>query len=110
MKRLTLQEIEDIRKLSKKGLSSVKIGKKYGRGHSTILYHLGTLKRKPKRIREPLLPKIETPDFIKKNLAERKAERIKPKKGRCVICGGKIKDKKFILTNYCSLKCFKTKL
>ena len=128
--RLTSQEIAEIKHLSKKGWSSVKIGKKFGKCHQTVFFNLGRLKRKPgsnriigKKKAKTKKPKkqrydgigtnpSEIPDFIKKNLAERVAEKIKPKikKGRCVICGGKKKDKKFRLTNFCSLKCFQNKI
>jgi len=110
-KRLTPQEIKEIRCLFKKGQSTVELGKKYGMSHSAICYQTKDIKGKLIRRRKKVLPipKRETPDFIKKNLAEQKKNKIKPKvkKGYCVVCGKKIKDKKFILTNYCSLTCLK---
>ena len=45
--RLTLQEIKEFKRLYKKGWSSTQIGEKFKRNHTTILFHLGKLKRKP---------------------------------------------------------------
>ena len=46
--RFTSGQIDEMRALSKQGWSSVKIGKKYGADHATILHHLGRLKRMTK--------------------------------------------------------------
>jgi len=42
------EQIEEIRRLYKGGLSSIKLGKKFGCDYTTILLNLGTLKRKLK--------------------------------------------------------------
>jgi len=44
------EQVEEIRKLYKGGLSSVKLGKMFNCDHTTILSNIGTLKRKLKHI------------------------------------------------------------
>ena len=111
-KRLTSQEIEEIRRLYCGGYSSNQIGKKLKRCHTTILYHVGKLKRKPGSNQIIKTNPLEIPEFIRKNLAGKKAEKIKPerKEGYCMVCGKKIKDKRWRLTNYCGISCFGEKI
>jgi len=45
--RSTPQEVEEMKRLYKKGWSSTKIGKKFGKCHQTVLFNVGSLKRKP---------------------------------------------------------------
>lgn len=45
--KLTSQQLEEIKKLSKQGWSSVKLGERFNCDHTTILFQLGKLKKKP---------------------------------------------------------------
>ena len=106
MNRTTPQDKKEIRHLDKKGWSNEQIGKKFGVSKQTIMYHLGKVRKKTYDGigKDP----SEIPAFIRKNLEKPKKSKVK--KGYCQVCKGRIKDKKFIKTNYCSLKCFKTKI
>ena len=43
-KKMTPQLVAELLKLHKEGLSSVKLGKKFGIDHSTVLYHIKKVK------------------------------------------------------------------
>ena len=111
-KRLTPEQIEGIKQLHKKGWSSNRIGEKFGINHTSVLYHIGRIKRKvnrqsPKKQERREKPS-EIPEFIRKNLEAREVGKRKHKmvQGFCMVCGKKIEDKKWKLTNYCSTLCF----
>ena len=50
------EQVEEIRKLYKGGLSSVKLGKMFNCDHTTILSNIGTLKRKLKNTQPIHIP------------------------------------------------------
>jgi len=127
----TPEEIEEMEQLYKRGLSLSEIGRRLKKDHSTIWFHIKGLAKpkikdpshyfnrgkKQKRIIEPMpeeLLKREIPDYIKKNLELEEKERKnaiiekekRKEKGRCKVCGKKIRSLKFRNTRFCGLPCF----
>ena len=101
-KRSTIEQIEKMKQLHEEGLSSVEIGRKLGKDHSTILYWIkrekGYVPIKAGR-RAEIQEEQQNSDSAQNN-----QERI------CQVCKKIISDSKWELTNYCSLKCFGSSL
>ena len=92
------EAVKEMRKLYKKGYSLAEIGRKFGRDHSSIIYWM--------KKSEDYLPKRK-PTIVK---AREKIIVLKEKKEidltKCQNCGGLKENPKFILTHFCSLKCW----
>jgi len=88
----TPEQIKEMKKLYREGHSSVEIGKKFGLDHTTILFHLGTLKKRP--VGWPKgKPRIQESGEIPKDILENLAKQEKPKEK-------KNKDQRWELTRH----------
>jgi len=96
-KKSSPEAVKEMRKLYKNGYSLAEIGRRFGRDHSSIIYWM--------KKSEDYLPKRKP--TIRK---VREEKIVSPKKEidltKCQNCGGLKENPKFILTHFCSLKCW----
>lgn len=117
MRRSTPKEIEEMKRLHKRGWTSKKIGKRIRRDSTTVLYHLGRINKgtfdgigdKPSEVPEFIRKNVEVEEAERKNTIEE--NRKKKIKGYCRVCGSRRElfreeNKAWRLTNCCDLKCF----
>ena len=116
-KKSTPEQVEEMRKLYKAGLSLIEISRRLHRDHSTLSYWL---KKKgdyiPKRISERRRISKNGKIYYSKVSNQPKIIEIKPKviekktpeeKSKfCLVCGKEKKDLKWQKTNYDSLHCW----
>ena len=97
-KKSTPKEIQEMFNLYKQGISYRDIGKKLGKHHSTIIWHI-------KRGKIPARTWLKRTRLKKPQLEKPKKEIIKLDRNLCIICK-KQKEKKWEKTLYCSMRCW----
>ena len=125
IKKSTSEEVEEMRRLYRTGLSLSEIGRRFGRDHTTIFYWIKKKgdydpnrkvirtnaptenKKSTIKIEEPKIekPEVITKPEIKKSLPETRSLPIN-KTNLCIKCGKEKNDPRWIMTEYCSLKCW----
>lgn len=105
-KKSTIEDIEQMFKWHKAGVSTNEIGRRLKKDHASVIYWL---KKSPEYIkgisgRIPLL-KVPKDVGVDKFLAKKEAEEEIRNSGKCLVCR-KEKADKWAKTFYCSLKCF----
>ena len=104
-KKSTKEEIEEMVKLYQSGVSYNEIGKRLGKDHSSIMYHIKKVKKVGIQGRTRQEQKrLDYPKEISKPEPE-KIKILNP----CKNCGGDITDKSWLRTNFCRLKCWDNK-
>ena len=109
IKKSTSEEVEEMRRLYRTGLSLSEIGRRFGRDHTTIFYWV-----KKKENYDPNRKVIRTNASIENKKPTIKIEEPKPesrslpinKTNLCIKCGKEKNDPRWIMTEYCSLKCW----
>ena len=97
-KKSSPEAVKKMRKLYKKGYSLAEIGRKFGRDHSSIIYWMKKSEDYlPKR--KPTIRKVREKIVV---LKEKKEIDLT----KCQNCEGLKENPKFILTHFCSLKCW----
>ena len=61
--KLTLEQLEEIKKLYSEGKNSVELGRQFGVDHTTIMYHLGKTKKSRLQKRTRLYKKEINPTY-----------------------------------------------
>lgn len=100
------EQIQEMLKLYQAGLSLEEIKRRTNRNRKTIYYWVHKYK-----LNRELFPKVKPP-IIKPIIEPVKIEPLKVvekpevRKDICIKCGKPKTDKKWILTNYCSISCW----
>ena len=99
-KKSTPEQITEIRKLYRQGVSLSEIGRRIGRTPATIYYWCKDIKKHPKRFKK-MISRVRS--AVKKSALKEKSEnKVKP----CRFCGRITKEKAWEKTRYHCLKCW----
>lgn len=113
-RRSTIKEVREMLKLRKNGMSYMKIAKRLGRDHTSVIYWIKKLESPKVSTHKSVSDRINDGKVvicshpIKNPLIKkvRKTKKIIDKRSICRVCRESKTDPKWLKTNFCSLECF----